>query len=97
MVGSEHKGHIEGEIVFIKDNRLDFFELFEEKENTLKTLKYRFQYMKINEMIFRYDNAPHHADLETFPHHKHIKEAVLPSNKVNLLDVLDENKKWILR
>ncbi|WP_425430025.1 toxin-antitoxin system TumE family protein [Desulfamplus magnetovallimortis] len=23
--------------------------------------------------IFRYDNAPHHSNINTFPHHKHEK------------------------
>jgi hypothetical protein len=42
------------------------------------------------EQIFRYDNAPHHSEIKTFPHHKHEKEEVKASNEPSLYDVLTE-------
>lgn len=35
-------------------------------------LWYSFHFMDdSNATVFRYDNAPHHHDLDHFPHHKH--------------------------
>ncbi|MBT9139319.1 MAG: hypothetical protein DDT31_01903 [Syntrophomonadaceae bacterium] len=56
-------------------------------------LKYRFHWMDVNDgMVFRYDNAPHHPEIATYPHHKHIKgEKMLGQSKeVGLKDVLVE-------
>ncbi len=39
-------------------------------------------------VIMGWDNAPHHPNIETFPHHKHIKEAVEPSSQCELRAVL---------
>jgi len=53
--------------------------------------KYRFQYMdKTSQMVFRYDNAPHHSELSTFPHHKHLPDRVIPSAMPTLTDILNE-------
>ena len=41
-------------------------------------------------LIFRYDNAPHHESVQTFPHHKHTLSQVLESPEVTLYDVLLE-------
>ncbi|MFQ6056656.1 MAG: DUF6516 family protein, partial [Methanosarcinales archaeon] len=34
---------------------------------------YSYHWQKNNELIMRWDNAPHHRDLPNFPHHIHIK------------------------
>ncbi|AFL95740.1 hypothetical protein CL1_1541 [Thermococcus cleftensis] len=51
---------------------------------------YSFQWQRNGELIVRWDNAPHHRDVETFPHHKHVgsKDNVQPSREVSLEDVL---------
>ncbi|WP_099210405.1 toxin-antitoxin system TumE family protein [Thermococcus henrietii] len=51
---------------------------------------YSFQWQKNGNLLIRWDNAPHHRHLETFPHHKHVgsKDNVQPSNEVSLEDVL---------
>lgn len=37
--------------------------------------KYSFQWMDENyDLKIRWDNAPHHRQIATFPHHKHIKQ-----------------------
>ncbi|WP_297535960.1 DUF6516 family protein [Thermococcus sp.] len=51
---------------------------------------YSFQWQKNGNLLIRWDNAPHHRHLETFPHHKHVgsKDNVQPSKEVSLEDVL---------
>lgn len=48
-------------------------------------------------IIFRYDNAKHHPEIETFPHHKHLPDKVKISKEVNLSDIQTEVEEIILR
>ena len=41
-------------------------------------------------LVFRYDNAPHHQHLASYPHHKHIGDGVQESSEPNFHDVLLE-------
>lgn len=63
------------------------------ENGTLKTLGYRYHLQRANnELLFRYDNTPHFPDLPSFPHHKHLHDAVVATSKPDLLDVLKEAK-----
>lgn len=44
---------------------------------------------KDDELIMRWDNKPHWRKISTFPHHKHIKDQVLPSHRVTLDEVME--------
>ena len=41
-----------------------------------------------NNLISRWDNAPHHKELRTFPHHIHLPDGVKENKPVKLIDVL---------
>ncbi len=41
-----------------------------------------------NRLIFRYDNTPHFPNLASFPHHKHLPNGVIATNKPTVLQVL---------
>jgi len=83
------QGYIQGSIVFENGYRLDFVEV--KQTDKYSKIKYRYQYMTPeNQLVFRYDNAPHHSWLSTFPHHKHIGEEAFESNEPSLEDVLLE-------
>ncbi len=43
-----------------------------------------------NNLIFRYDNAAHHPNISTHPHHKHTPGNVGPATPPNLWEVLQE-------
>lgn len=86
---STNQGYIGGSIIFRNDHRLDFVEV---KNTDIKAkIKYRYHYMDERQgMIFRYDNAPHHPEITSFPHHKHEIEGVKASSEPMLDDVLLE-------
>lgn len=66
-------GFIRGNVYF-KDGSLLHIREFVDVEISIERGKYTYQYMnKEGDLIFRYDNAPHHQklNLSTFPHHKH--------------------------
>ena len=82
---SEEMGIITGKLVFIDNSILEFMELVSKKE-----VEYRFQFMDKNkEMVNRWDSAPHHKEIATFPYHMHTKKGVKESKKVNFFEILD--------
>ncbi|QTA85779.1 toxin-antitoxin system TumE family protein [Desulfonema magnum] len=83
------QGFVSGKVVFEDNSRLDFTEV---RDTDVKgKIKYRYQYMnEKNELIFRYDNAPHHREISTYPHHKHVSEEVEDSSEPVLREVLFE-------
>jgi hypothetical protein len=42
------------------------------------------------ELLLRWDNAPHHPESSTHPHHKHVGGQIGPSARVSIEDVLAE-------
>jgi hypothetical protein len=54
---------------------------------------YSFHWQKENgELITRWDNAPHHQEIRTFPHHVHTKEGIKDSYSITLAEVLRKIK-----
>jgi hypothetical protein len=43
-----------------------------------------------NQLVFRYDSAPHFRDLSSFPHHKHLPGATIPTEQPSIPGVLME-------
>lgn len=83
-------GRVNGAISFYDGSRLEFREVVAiERYHPVKLL-YRYQYVRAGEAVLRYDNAPHHPDLPTFPHHKHVGNERLPAAEPTLSQVLKE-------
>ena len=54
---------------------------------------YAFHLQKNNgEFIARWDNAPHHKEIHTHPHHKHSSHGITESYSITLDDILREIK-----
>ena len=88
-VYNNQQGLIGGRIIFENETSLEFVEVVDiEQEGKLK---YRYHYMsKSQSLIFRYDNAPHHPKINSFPPHKHTGSAVQASQEPDLRSVLLE-------
>jgi hypothetical protein len=41
-----------------------------------------------NKLIMGWDNAPHHKNCKSFPHHKHVENKIEPSTERNLQDII---------
>jgi hypothetical protein len=50
---------------------------------------------KTEGLIFRYDNANHHMEIKSFPHHKHTDESIMDTHEPELYDILIEVQKLI--
>ena len=59
-------------------------------------LRYRYHFQS-NTLVLRYDNAPHHPEIVTHPHHKHIgpKDRLAPADQPSLSQVLAEIEDWL--
>jgi len=99
-VKSRSIGIVHGVLGMIDGSTLQFMELISIKRDKMIRLKYRFHLMNVNdEIIFRYDNAPHHPEIATYPHHKHVRGEKVPrqSKEIGLKDVLLEIGEMISR
>ena len=62
-----------------------------EDDGSLNILAHSYHFQDINNVvIFRYDNTPHYPNLETFPDHKHLLDAVLASSRPTIQQVIRE-------
>ena len=81
--------YLKGEIVFSNLYELHFKEYFVSVPE-FKKIAYSYHFQDTEKkLIFRYDNAEHHLELENFPYHRHIGDETLPSEEISLHKVLD--------
>lgn len=78
-------------IRFTRGHLLEINEAIVVESDVLMWLDYRYHCQDgQNRLIFRYDSTPHFPDLPSFPHHKHLSNEVIASQKPNIIDVLHE-------
>ena len=54
-------------------------------------LSYRYHYQSPGTgLVFRYDNAPHHAEVSNFPDHKHVGDNVVATSHPSIEQILRE-------
>ena len=82
--------YIKGEIIFVDRSEFHFKEYFIAIPD-LKKLAYSYHYQNHDKkLIFRYDNADHYREIETYPYHKHVHNDVLNSGNMEIKAVIDE-------
>ena len=85
-------GFVRGAIEFTDGSALHYRELVDLRQ-PLRLVMYSYHYQGADgKLIFRYDNAAHHMQVNTFPHHKHIGDkdivaAQAPGLEAVLLEV----------
>ena len=90
-------GYVEGTITFINNFRFAFFEFIRQTSGVAEREKYRYHFMNDDDqLIFRYDNAFHHPEISTFPHHKHLPEELSGSAAPDFTDVFIEIESYVL-
>jgi hypothetical protein len=82
--------YIEDRLIFYDGSFLEIEEVLQLSDRGIEKVRYSYHYQKDDRLIFRYDNAPHHPELPTFPHHKHIDDRVEPCQEPDLQDILRE-------
>lgn len=85
------RGTVDGVLYFADGSRLEFTErVLIERARPVKR-DYRYQYVKSQSPVFRYDNAPHHPQLASFPHHKHVGRKTLDAKEPTFEEVIKES------
>jgi len=85
---SSEEGMIRGKLLFLGGYILNFMEYVIIGKERPK-YSYNFTDGKMN-LVFRYDNAAHHREIPTFPHHKHAGSDIKPSKEMELAEVISE-------
>jgi hypothetical protein len=83
-------GLIDGVIYFHDGSRLEITEVVKLEHGKPVKTDYVYQYVSDGEPVFRYDNAPHHPDLPSYPHHKHVGRHRIAALEPSLKQVLEE-------
>jgi hypothetical protein len=79
-------GFIKGRITFVDGSTLEF-----SGQLPTERKKFRLHYMDAqNDLIGRWDSAPHHKKLSTFPFHKHTPQGAEEHGAITLLEAMDE-------
>jgi hypothetical protein len=95
---SNQRGIIKGRLKFHDQSLLDFGEVVNSQNRQIIKLRYAYHYQnELGELIFRYDNSPHYPNIPTYPHHKHIGSAVVPTPAPDLSRILREIEQLIFK
>ena len=87
----EETVYLKGQLTIIDSSTLEIAIFATESRGTLTVDKYRLHYMNgAGQMLFRYDNSPHHPEIDSHPHHKHTPAKISPSNMPSIKDILNE-------
>lgn len=74
---SDTDGKIRIKLTLLNKDIVDLFEYIAEEFGNLVMKKYHFHWQdKNNNLKLRWDNAPHHKELDNFPHHIHYIDRV---------------------
>lgn len=94
----DQKGLVYARLRFWDNSLLEFTESLVEHGVMLTKSNYAYHYQDANnKLIFRYDNAPHHSEISTHPHHKHTRGKVEAAEPPHLNDVLREIDQLLYR
>lgn len=93
----EETVYLKGQITIIDSSTLEISIFATESSEKLSIDKYRLHYMNAGgQMVFRYDNSPHHPEIDSYPHHKHTPGKIRPSNIPSIQDILNEISAMII-
>ena len=97
LASDDHNGLIQCRVVFWDDSYLDLYEAVSTELAYPVRVHYAYTYIRQGQRVFRYDNAPHHPEIVTHPHHKHTgpTDQLNPADQPNLSQVLAEVEGWL--
>ncbi|MBI4847019.1 MAG: hypothetical protein HY808_00375 [Nitrospirae bacterium] len=89
---TKKEAYLRGNLLFLDMSSLEFAVYLTESGRKSVLDKYRLQYMDSeNSLVFRYDNAHHHKNIPTFPHHKHLHNGkVISATPPKFSELLEE-------
>ncbi|MEW6668213.1 MAG: DUF6516 family protein [Thermodesulfobacteriota bacterium] len=97
LASDDYNGLLRCRLFFWDESYLDIYEVVSTELGYPVRLSYAYIYLRQGERVFRYDNAPHHPEIATHPHHKHIgpSDHLAPADQPSLSQVLAEIEGWL--
>jgi hypothetical protein len=97
LTSDDFNGLVQGRVYFWDESFLDLYEVVSTELGYPVRVTYAYAFLHEGRHVFRYDNAPHHPEVVTFPHHKHIgtQDRLAPSDQPSLNQVLTEIAAWL--
>ena len=97
LASDDYNGLIRCRVVFWDNSFLDLYEVVSTELGYPVRVHYAYTYIREENRVFRYDNAPHHPEIATHPHHKHIgaQDRLAPADQPTLKQILDEIEDWL--
>ena len=97
LASDDYNGLIRCRVVFWDDSYLDLYEVVSTELGYPIRVSYAYTYLRHGQRVFRYDNAPHHPEIVTQPHHKHLgpEDRLAPADQPSLYQVLVEIETWL--
>jgi hypothetical protein len=71
LASDDFNGLLRCRVFFWDASYLDVYEVVSTELGYPVKVHYAYTYIRNDERVFRYDNAPHHPEIRTHPHHKH--------------------------
>lgn len=92
LTSDDYNGLIRCRVHFWDGSYLNIHEVVSTELGYPVRISYAYTYLRNENRIFRYDNAPHHPEVTTHPHHKHIgpKDRLTPAEPPSLNQVFAE-------
>jgi len=85
---AENEGYISGKMLLTDQSELHFAE-YVITEPDVHRLKYRYHLQSAEKkLLARWDNAPHHPEVSSHPHHLHLADSVKESEPMDIQRVL---------
>ena len=92
LASDDFNGLLRCRVFFWDASYLDIYEVVSTELGYPVKVHYSYTYMQSDDCIFRYDNAPHHPEIGTHPHHKHVgpRDTLSAAREPTLSQVLSE-------
>ena len=92
LTSDDFNGLIRCRVHFWDGSFLNLYEVVSTELGYPVRINYAYTYLRNDQRVFRYDNAPHHPEIATHPHHKHIgpKDRLAPADQPNLSQIFAE-------
>jgi hypothetical protein len=85
-------GKINGKVILLDGSYIDFSEEILIVDKLVTKLRYRYEFVKDKNEVFRYDNFAKHPGIRPPFHHKHVskRRAIQLKEAPKLIDVIEE-------
>ena len=97
LTSDDYNGLLRCRVIFWDSSILDIYEVVSTELGYPVRINYAYNYLRNEQRVFRHDNAPHHPEIATHPHHKHVgpSDRLAPADQPNLSQVFAEIENWL--